>query len=178
MTCNTGLQNMFVENNERMHDERKEEKKENVIKGDKWIFMLFSRSSPLPGSHSILLLTRLPALAPSLQCFFPSPFWHKILRPSLFSLPGWVFSAHETFIDLFLCAILLHAFVSVQHLIVSYSAILLHPDFIAPQGWKLCHIYFACLPSLPLPRCPLKHRSIWQIFAEWLNPFSMSSAKV
>lgn len=131
--------------------------------------------------------TQLDTLLAMLSCSAHTPssltlFSKKIfLRPNSYSLPSWVFSACVTLTDLFLPAILLHAFVSsalnCSHK-VSYSVIFLQPDFIAPHSWKPCHVYFACLPSSPPPRHPLKHRTTWQILAEWLSPFSISIAKV
>ena len=120
----------------------------------KWLSAIFL-SSPWPGSHPILLLTPLPVHLPSLQCFSPLHFWHEILwdpahspLQAEYSLPMQPLQTSSRLQFYYM------------HLIVLtkiHALSFLQPNFIAPQGWKLCHIYFVCLSSWPPPRHPLKH---------------------
>lgn len=109
----------------------------------------FSKKFSSTWRHSILLLTHLPVLSPSLQCFFLSSFWHKILRPSSFSLPGWVFSAHVTLTDFFLRAILLHACLC-SAFNCSHSFILGYPSpsrfYSTPRLETMSYLF--CMPPL------------------------------
>lgn len=152
---------------------RKGRKKENVIK---WLAIIFLGSSPWPGSNPfccpLLFLCICPPYSVS-----PTPFlaWNP-LRPSPFFPPSWVFSAHATFkISSRLQFYYMHLIVLTK----TQAQLFLQPNFIAPRGWKLCHIYFVCLPSRPPSRYPLKHNqanTCWmtktfQYFYRWSITF-------